>query len=104
MKKCLILGCFVLSALSISAVHAMDNSIEVANHITIESDESYEYLGDWKFYPNTKSSYPTNFSVYQKGDYLYAKLGGKYFRLFPCNKDGFNYYFSSNGRCWYAII
>ena len=104
MKKCLIiLGCFILSAFSLSAVHAMNNNSEIAHHITMESNDESEFLGEWKFCEGTKC-YLRKLPVYQKGRNLYVYSGYQYYRLIPCDKDGYNYYFSNQDGTWYTKI
>lgn len=44
------------------------------------------------------------YSVYKRDDGYYVKQITYYFKLYPCNSNGCNYYFEQNGRKVYVRV
>lgn len=108
MKKILfaIVVCFGLATLMSSLVEGNNAFASNSVNVSVSMDNNYNFVGTFRFCFNGDGS-TYNWDVYEASNacgLYYAKKDGQYYKLFSCDKDGYNYYLSYGGAKYYVKI
>lgn len=61
------------------------------------AEDSYNFVGSFKFYFGRFTEYYDVYEATNACGLYYAKVNSRYYKLFPCNENGCNFYFSDQG-------
>lgn len=106
MKKFIIVSAVLLGGLIyFTAANAMEGPSELVSYNNAGVSDDYEFIGNFYFCKlSGNSCYTYSRKVYQKGRNYYVLQQDQYYRLFPCNENGYNYYYADKDGKWYTNI
>lgn len=84
--------------------YAISESYENVSEYDIQvNDNGYDFIGEYSFCTLAICSRRW-YKVYQKDKNYYVLENNTYYRLMPCNEEGYNYYYSVQGTKWYVKL
>lgn len=102
-KTILILSVLAASLCCLTTVNANHFVSASTTNECVEVGDEYEFIGEYSFCTlNSCSS--VYWDVYQKGTSYYVKRSSRYYRLMPCDEEGYNYYHAYQGKKWYVKL